>query len=379
MKDSYANIFHIKKELSDITSNDRSNLDGSKTDKVFKKIDKLTKNVLSKHLSLNNKQKRILKEKRLNKIFNKSNYYNIYNEIKSKNKNNKKVKKNTISFLLNDNANNNFLEKYKDLYGLTMNNRNIDYNNKPITYYLNKLKNNNKIYSYRDSKINNISNKNNNIKNIFNFSNSIDKNKRSHSLSKSNLKKKCESIRNEIFGNLGRKKIIIPNFNLSIKSNMIKNNNLKNGIINDNTLNFNKTTTPRNLTYNSINNQNSKNIINNIVEYTNRLNSPKISKTVSRAEQIEPYISTKQIQFNHKSGKLNQKNYYNYYSYKPQSIISKMKKKKYFNYLYKNVSSRDIKKYEIIDSEKFLFNQPKERLDYKLNSFKTRLNLLSMK
>lgn len=387
MMNSYTNVFHIKKELLDSSNQNKSILDVSESDKVKKKINKLSKRVLSKHQSLTNAEKRILKEKRLNSIFNKNKYYNIYNEIKSKNKDRGKLKKNTISFLINDKANNDFLEKYKELYGLAMNNKNknIEYNNMPIIYYLNKLKNENNLYSYNDSKVNNsIINYNNKKKrNTINYNNSINYYIRSLSLSKTKLRKKCDTLRNEILGNLGNNNI--PNFNLNINnnSNMIKNKNLKNDKINDNkTLFFDNTLNPRKLTYSLISNQNNKNNKYHSFDIPKRISSPKNNKLSLQADRIEPYVSNKQFQFNYKYDNLNKKNYYDYYkySYKPKSISTKMnRKKKYFNNLYKNVSSNDIKKFEVIDYDKFLFSHPKDRLNYKLNSFKTRLNLLSMK
>lgn len=149
MKYSFTNNYNQKNK--NFSFNQKNN-DDIHSQKINMKFDILSSKVLSKHDNLTNEKRRYLKERRLNTIFNKNNYYYQKYEM---NKNNDLLQKNNYSAFLNEKASNNFLEKYKELFGLTTNNdklfqKNInkDKTKNTIVYYLNILKfNNEKNYS----------------------------------------------------------------------------------------------------------------------------------------------------------------------------------------------------------------------------------------
>ena len=149
MKNSFTNNYNQKNK--NFSFNQKNN-DDIHSQKINMKFDILSSKVLSKHDNLTNEKRRYLKERRLNTIFNKNNYYYQKYEM---NKNNDLLQKNNYSAFLNEKASNNFLEKYKELFGLTTNNdklfqKNInkDKTKNTIVYYLNILKfNNEKNYS----------------------------------------------------------------------------------------------------------------------------------------------------------------------------------------------------------------------------------------
>ena len=149
MKNSFTNNYNQKNK--NFSFNQKNN-DDTHSQKINMKFDILSSKVLSKHDNLTNEKRRYLKERRLNTIFNKNNYYYQKYEM---NKNNDLLQKNNYSAFLNEKASNNFLEKYKELFGLTINNdkllqKNInkDKTKNTIVYYLNILKfNNEKNYS----------------------------------------------------------------------------------------------------------------------------------------------------------------------------------------------------------------------------------------
>ena len=74
-----------KKTIYDYYINNRKKIDYIEEEKVNKKFDILAKKVLSKHEPLTNEKRRQLKEKRLNSIFNKNDYYYISNEMTKNN------------------------------------------------------------------------------------------------------------------------------------------------------------------------------------------------------------------------------------------------------------------------------------------------------
>ena len=306
MKNSFSNRYQQNKNILNSFINSKQNIVDSENDKVHKAFDKLSMKVLSKHHHLSNQQRKILKEKRLNDIFNKDNYYNVYkNEIKKINEISKKYNN---SFLISDKANNNFIEKYKELYGLTTNNKNINYNNQAINYFLNKLKSDNEIYNYKYRNINYLFPQNK-TKNI--------------SQNKTQLKIKYNYLRNEILGDINNKinnsnNKLFNYFELNLKINNFKNNNNKNNNIKN--LFINRNISPNNLTDNFIK--------------IKRMNSSKSFVFFGD----EPNILNKQKQFMNKYNNLNNKNYYDYYKYnsRPKSC-SKTNKKKYNNNLYKNI------------------------------------------
>ena len=155
MKNSFTNNYNQKNK--NFSFNQKNN-DDIHSQKINMKFDILSSKVLSKHDNLTNEKRRYLKERRLNTIFNKNNYYYQKYEM---NKNNDLLQKNNYSAFLNEKASNNFLEKYKELFGLTTNNdklfqKNInkDKTKNTIVYYLNILKFNNEKNNSINSNLN---------------------------------------------------------------------------------------------------------------------------------------------------------------------------------------------------------------------------------
>ena len=155
MKNSFTNSYNQKNK--NFSFNQKNN-DDIHSQKINMKFDILSSKVLSKHDNLTNEKRRYLKERRLNTIFNKNNYYYQKYEM---NKNNDLLQKNNYSAFLNEKASNNFLEKYKELFGLTTNNdklfqKNInkDKTKNTILYYLNILKFNNEKNNSINSNLN---------------------------------------------------------------------------------------------------------------------------------------------------------------------------------------------------------------------------------
>ena len=155
MKNSFTNNYNQKNK--NFSFNQKNN-DDIHSQKINMKFDILSSKVLSKHDNLTNEKRRYLKERRLNTIFNKNNYYYQKYEM---NKNNDLLQKNNYSAFLNEKSSNNFLEKYKELFGLTTNNdklfqKNInkDKTKNTIVYYLNILKFNNEKNNSINSNLN---------------------------------------------------------------------------------------------------------------------------------------------------------------------------------------------------------------------------------
>ena len=365
MKNSIINRYELKKIFDTyINNNQQSNIDGSDQDKINKKINILRMKVLSKHDPLTNEQRKQLKEKRLNTIFDKSNYTNNemikYNEISQKD---------FYSFLISEKANNNFLEKYKELYDMTINNKNRNFNNikkDNINYYLNNLKSyNDKNFSYDMS-----------MKNIF-LHKVISK-----SQGKNQLKRKYNNLNNEIFDNLYNETSKNDIFNSSMYS--LRTNINKNIILN-----------------NLLNTKNSKyiNIVDVLMSNSNNKNNKKIkffSDTFNNHSGSSRVISSPKIiyfsennnndliqyQLLKKIDKLNNNiNYLDYIkSNRPKSSSRIYTKKHNYNNLYKNIPFNTIKRSSAKNNiNNILYDQQKERIDYKLNHFKARLNLLSLK
>ena len=368
MKKSIINRYELKKIFDTyINGNQQSNIDGSEPDKINKKIDILRMNVLSKHDPLTNEQRKQLKEKRLNTIFDKSNYTN--NEIV---KYNEMSQKDYYSFLINEKANNNFLEKYKELYDMTINNKNRNFNNKTkdnITYYLNNLKtHNDKNFSYDM-----------NMKNIFLYK------VISKSQGKNQLKRKYNNLKDEIFDNLHNETSKNDIFNSSMYS--LRANVNKNIILNNllSTKNSNYNNIVDDLMSNS--NKNNKKIkyfsdtFNNHSGRSRVIHSPKINyfSENNNNDLIQYQLLNKINNLNNNLN--NNNNYLDYYkSNRPKSSSRIYTKKHNYNNLYKNIPFNTIKRSGTKNNiNNILYDQQKQRIDYKFNHFKARLNLLSLK
>lgn len=228
MKNSFINNSKPKNKNSSFYSNNQRNNDDIDSQKTNMKFDILSKKVLSKHDILTNGKRRYLKERRLNSIFNKNNYYYQLYEI---NKNNDLFHKNNNSALFNEKSSNNFLEKYKELFGLTTNNDKLFQNNinknktkNSIAYYSNILKyNNEKNYStysklniFIPSKIATMTQRRKNYNNLFN---DIFREKKGNNSSMRNINEKT----NEIFYSI---------LNIQNSSRINKTDNLNNNFSN---------------------------------------------------------------------------------------------------------------------------------------------------
>ena len=323
MKKSFTRDFLEKYIFSKNTSNIRNN-DYFDQDKTNKKFTILTKKVLSKHEPLTNEKRKQLREKRLNTIFNRNDYYYINSdEIKY----NEKKKKKNYSLIVNEKSNNNFLEKYRDLYNLTKNNLYFNNNNNnnnlstknKISYYINILKYNNE----KDYKINNLLPSN--LKNI--------------SKRKMQIKRKYNSIKDDLIENQN------INYNLdnpNIKT-IINKNKILNLLINIDNLNKNRLT-------NSF----------NIRPKNTKINS-NLSDGINGNNSLRFY-SPRNNTFRKQYCKIN---YYENKVNKGKSMSNNYLKR-YNNNINKNIFIDD-------------FNYFSERINDKVNSFKTRINLLSLK
>ena len=346
--------YNQKNTIYDYYINNRKKIDYIEEEKVNKKFDILAKKVLSKHEPLTNEKRRQLKEKRLNSIFNKNDYYYIKNEM-IQNNDSLQIKNN--SFLLNEKPNNKFLKKYKELYGLTKYIENPYFNNKnynnakiknKISYYLNILK--------RD----NI----NNFPKHFKLNSIINQKIRNLSQGKQGLKRKYINFSDEYFGNISNEMANNNIFNLSNRNSKINiNKNFLNILKNiDNLIQINSTDNYINTTKNKIQ-------ANNFEAFLNNANSMKV------------YSPKKDI-FLNKIDKINNNNYYKENRPKSSSKI-------YIKKCYNNINLYDSninKSYNNINGPKnvnkfnnFFFNQNKERIDNKIKNFNAKINLLSLK
>ena len=367
MKNSFINKYEQKKQFLESLFGRKRNKDDSEQDNTKNELDKLTMIILSTHKPISNQQRKILKEKRLNTIFNKDIYYNTFHNENSKN--NGKLTKNNISFFINDNSNNNFLDRYKDLYGLTTKNKNINYNNKTIINYLNILKFENEDFFGNNSKINYLN---------FNY------NKRNMSQAKENIKKNYINLTNELLGGLNiqdnSNNSYFNSFNNTlnnIKENMRKNKTFY--CTSDNRLNINKNLSQNNSIEDLISSQiNSNTKVKNLYKKNNkdhkRINLNKKNIFLEEKKNNRPDLMYK----------LDQLNNLNYFDYNKNNnkfkSSSRINKKRYNNsILYKNNSFNTVKNHNKTDNNRLSYNKLKERFNYKLNNFKAKLELLSIK
>ena len=374
MRNANINKYELKQLFkSYIINSQPKKTNDSEQDQINKKIDILRMKVFNKHDKLSNEQRKQLKEKRLNTIFDKSNYYYIDNEL---NKNNEMIRNKNYSFLINEKANNNFLERYKELYGLSMNNRinndnDIDsrikknmYDINNISYYINRLKSNQENNTSNDITLNNLS-----------------KYHPRKSQGKNEIKRKYNSLKEEIFDNKYNEKSKNDLFNSSmqnIRANICKNNNFLNTLLKTkNVININFID---NINNNKINYFSST--INNGVGQGKIIKSPK--NNYFQQYKKESVMNKMLKEFNKISDSYNNNNYYGQYNYdRPISSSRIYSKKSNYNNAYKNIINNPIysnKRPELNDIiNKYLYNKNKGRVDMKLNNFKARLNLLSLK
>ena len=338
-----------KKRILNLYNYKQRNIDYLNQERVNKKFEILTKKVLSKHEPITKEKRKQLKEKRLNTIFNKNDYNYSNNEI---NQNNDLLQKKNSSFLINEKSNNNFLEKYKELFGFTKNNYTFNDNShnkirsqNMLRYYLNILKsNNNEKYAPKNFKINIISSK---IRNL--------------SQRKQQLKRNYKILRDEIFENLNKdnSKNIYNGINQSIKTKINKNNILK-------------------VLYKNGNLTQNNNIIDNFI-LTSKNDSKKnnYSNLVNNSSSMRFYSS----KYNQIRTKLDIKYDYNYFkrdrpiynskkNFKKSNNANSSKNNTYSNYKQtKNKYNFDI----------FSYYNNDERIDNKVKNFNTRINILLIK
>lgn len=329
MRKSFGKDFLGKKNLSAFSNHDQRNNRNLEQEKINRKYDILRNKVLSNHESLTNEKRKQLREKRLNTIFNKNDYYFINNDETQKNE---LSKNNNYSLILNEKSIRRFLEKYKELYNLTKNNISYFNNHNPIkknqiNYYLNILKINNEKYFSKNFKTNIISSE---IKNI--------------SQRKKQLNRKYNNLKNEIFGNY-----LIDNYNNYNLSNqniktIINKSKIINALINIENLSKNKLT-------DSFNWRQKNGIL---------INNP--SDTIKGCHSLRLY-SSRNITLINNSGKINQ--------YKHKENRVKRSSSSYLN-RFNNFNNKSLFK------DKFEYFS-KERINNKANGFKTRINLLSLK
>jgi hypothetical protein len=320
-----------------INNQQKKNTNDSERDQINKKLDLLRNKVLSKHIRLTNEQRQRLKEKRLNTIFDKNNYYNIDNELT---KRNEITRNKNNSFLMKEKANNKFLEKYKELYNLSKNKRN----------------NNNNEYR---------------IKN--NVDNQCKSNK---SQTKIQIKMKYDELFDNYLKNEKSKDDIFNSSMKSIKTNIIKNSNFLNSLLkNKNVININFID---NLNNNKIN------IFSNTIRNGSGVTKgAKFPKNYSFNENKKESIVNKMLnEFDKASGSQRNNNYFNKYNYdRPASSSRIYNKKPNYNILYRNIvnnpfnSMKRLKKNNTTNN--YLYDQHKKSIELKLDHFKARLNLLS--
>ena len=324
-----------KTEIFNLYNYKQRNIEYMNQERVKEKLDKLAKKVLSKHEPITKEKRKQLKEKRLNTIFNKNENYNSNNEI---NINNDLLPKKNNSFLVGEKSNNNFLDKYKELFGFSKNNYifNDNYNNNQIRnqnmlrYYLNILKSNNEKYTPKNFKMNIISSK---IRNL--------------SQRKQQSKRNYKNIRDEIFENLNTKNNFYNGANGTIKTKINKDNIL-------------------NVLYKS-GNPIQNNITDNYSYLVNSCNSMRINSS----------------KYNQIPNKLDNKSHFNYYYFKRNRPI--YSSKNYYkssnnahsckNYIYNNYKRPEIKK----NLDIFSYYNKSERIDNKVKNFNTRINILLIK
>ena len=239
---------------------------------------------------------------------------------------------------MGEKSNNNFLDKYKELFGFSKNNYifNDNYNNNQIRnqnmlrYYLNILKSNNEKYTPKNFKMNIISSK---IRNL--------------SQRKQQSKRNYKNIRDEIFENLNTKNNFYNGANGTIKTKINKDNIL-------------------NVLYKS-GNPTQNNITDNYSYLVNSCNSMRFNS--SKYNQIPT--------------KLDNKSHFNYYYFKRNRPI--YSSKNYYkssnnahsckNYIYNNYKRPEIKK----NLDIFSYYNKSERIDNKVKNFNTRINILLIK